>query len=121
MKLYRTQDEYDTKSFPAGGTISIGMTLDFVNGVLVEDLATPSYVALSPAKSGEECLVHEIRKDEDYSGLLSVSGASLTLGDTVTLVTGGKVTATTTDGIFKINEFVSDTKAAGTTVVGRFI
>ena len=56
-----------------------------------------------------------IKVNEEYN-------PSLNVGDAVTIATGGKqATATTTSGIFKIEEFKDATKASGSVVVGRFI
>ena len=51
---------------------------------------------------------------------LSAAGTALTVGSTVTITTDGEATATTTSGIFKIEEFLGG-KAIGDIVVGRFI
>ena len=123
IKLYKTQHEYDTIEFDNGSTaIDAGVGVDLTSGKLAAS-TTPKYVTLQPCKANEtRCLVHEIRKDELYSTTLSASGASLNVGDTVTIATGGKqATATTTSGIFKIEEFKDATKASGSVVVGRFI
>ena len=123
IKLYKTQHEYDTTEFDNGSTaLDAGVGVDLTSGKLAAS-TTPKYVTLQPCGANEKrCLVHEIRKDELYSTTLSASGASLNVGDAVTIATGGKqVTATTTSGIFKIEEFKDATKASGSVVVGRFI
>ena len=123
IKLYKTQHEYDTTEFDNGSTaIDAGVGVDLTSGKLAVS-TTPKYVTLQPCKVNEtRCLVHEIRKDELYSTTLSASGASLNVGDAVTIAAGGKqATATTTSGIFKIEEFKDATKASGSVVVGRFI
>ena len=123
IKLYKTQHEYDTLEFDNGATaIDAGVGVDLTAGKLAVS-TTPKYVTLQPCGANEKrCLVHEIRKDELYSTTLSASGASLNVGDAVTIATGGKqATATTTSGIFKIEEFKDATKASGSVVVGRFI
>ena len=123
IKLYKTQHEYDTTEFDNGSTaIDAGVGVDLTSGKLAVS-TTPKYVTLQPCKANEtRCLVHEIRKAELYSTTLSASGASLNVGDAVTIATGGKqATATTTSGIFKIEEFKDATKASGSVVVGRFI
>lgn len=123
IKLYKTQHEYDTTEFDNGSAaIDAGVGVDLTSGKLAVS-TTPKYVTLQPCKANEtRCLVHEIRKDELYSTTLSASGASLNVGDAVTITTGGKqATATTTSGIFKIEEFKDATKASGSVVVGRFI
>ena len=123
IKLYKTQHEYDTTEFDNGSTaIDAGVGVDLTSGKLAAS-TTPKYVTLQPCEANEtRCLVHEIRKDELYSTTLSASGASLNVGDAVTIATGGKqATATTTSGIFKIEEFKVATKASGSVVVGRFI
>ena len=123
IKLYKTQHEYDTTEFDNGSTaIDAGVGVDLTSGKLAVS-TTPKYVTLQPCEANEtRCLVHEIRKDELYSTTLSASGASLNVGDAVTIATGGKqATATTASGIFKIEEFKDATKASGSVVVGRFI
>lgn len=123
IKLYKTQHEYDTTEFDNGSAaIDAGVGVDLTSGKLAVS-TTPKYITLQPCKANEtRCLVHEIRKDELYSTTLSASGASLNVGDAVTIATGGKqATATTTSGIFKIEEFKDATKASGSVVVGRFI
>ena len=123
IKLYKTQHEYDTTEFDNGSTaIDAGVGVDLTSGKLAVS-TTPKYVTLQPCQANEtRCLVHEIRKDELYSTTLSASGASLNVGDAVTIATGGKqATATTASGIFKIEEFKDTTKASGSVVVGRFI
>lgn len=123
IKLYKTQHEYDTTEFDNGSTaIDAGVGVDLTSGKLAVS-TTPKYVTLQPCKANEtRCLVHEIRKDELYSTTLSASGASLNVGDAVTIASGGKqATATTASGIFKIEEFKDATKASGSVVVGRFI
>lgn len=123
IKLYKTQHEYDTTEFDNGSTaIDAGVGVDLTSGKLAVS-TTPKYVTLQPCKANEtRCLVHEIRKDELYSTTLSASGASLNVGDAVTIATGGKqATATKENGIFKIEEFKDATKASGSVVVGRFI
>ena len=123
IKLYKTQHEYDTTEFDNGSTaIDAGVGVDLTSGKLAVS-TTPKYVTLQPCKANETCcLVHEIRKDELYSTTLSASGASLNVGDAVTIAAGGKqATATTASGIFKIEEFKDATKASGSVVVGRFI
>lgn len=123
IKLYKTQHEYDTTEFDNGSTaIDAGVGVDLTSGKLAVS-TTPKYVTLQPCKANEtRCLVHEIRKDELYSTTLSASGASLNVGDAVTIASGGKqATATKENGIFKIEEFKDAAKASGSVVVGRFI
>ena len=123
IKLYKTQHEYDTIEFDNNSTaLDAGVGVDLTSGKLAVS-ATPKYVTLQLCKANEtSCLVHEIRKDELYSTTLSASGASLNVGDAVTIATDGKqATATTTSSIFKIEEFKDATKASGSVVVGRFI
>lgn len=123
IKLYKTQHEYDTLEFDNGATaIDAGVGVDLTSGKLAAS-TTPKYVTLQPCGANEKrCLVHEIRKDELYSTSLSASGASLNVGDAVTVASSAKqVTVTTTNGIFKIEEFKDATKAQDSVVVGRFI
>lgn len=123
MKLYKSQNEYDTEAYTNGNAaLVVGAPVKLSSGKLVADAAAPTHIALEAAAANEaNILVHPIRKDEQYSAILSASGASLNVGDAVTLTTAGKATATTTNGIFRIEEFLDATKAAGTVVVGKFI
>ena len=123
IKLYKTQHEYDTTEFDNGSTaLDAGVGVDLTSGKLAAS-TTPKYVTLQPCGANEKrCLVHEIRKDELYSTTLSASGASLNVGDAVTIASGGKqATATKENGIFKIEEFKDAAKASGSVVIGRFI
>lgn len=120
MKLNKTQHEYDTEELLVGENIVIGQPLAFSSGELVANATAPEYVSLASAKDGEMCLVHKIRKDEDYAAVLNADGSSLVVGDAVTIATNGKVTATKTSGIFRITQF-GDSKASGEVVIGRFI
>lgn len=121
MKLFRTQNEYDTTSFIAGETIAIGSLLKLASGKLALDNATPEYIALQAGVENDEILVHQIKKDEEYSAIQSADGSELTVGSVVTVTKAGEVTATTTNGIFKILEFQDGVKTKGGVVVGKFI
>lgn len=121
IKLYRSKYEYDAVSFDNGSTaIGLGIPVVVTDGKLAAS-ATPEYITLQPCLANEkDCIVHRINKDELYSMPLSVAGTSLTVGSTVTITNDGEATATTTSGIFKIEEFLGG-KAIGDIVVGRFI
>lgn len=123
MKLYKSQNEYDTEAYTNGATaLVVGAPVKLASGKLVAEAAAPTYVALEAAKANEaNILVHPIRKDEQYSAILSANGSSLNVGDAVTLTTAGLATATTASGVFRIEEFLDATKASGTVVVGKFI
>ena len=122
IKLYKTQLEYDTEEFTnSSAAISAGIPVALSSGKLVASTA-PEYLTLEPCAASEErCLVHKIKKDELYSTILSADGSALNVGDAVTITSSGYATATTTSGIFKIEEFKDSTKASGSVVVGRFI
>lgn len=121
IKLYRSKYEYDAVSFDNGSTaIGLGIPVVVTAGKLAAS-ATPEYITLQPCLVNEkDCIVHRINKDELYSMPLSAAGTALTVGSTVTITTDGEATATTTSGIFKIEEFLGG-KAIGDIVVGRFI
>ena len=123
MKLYKSQNEYDTEAYTNGNAaLVIGAPVKLASGKLVAEAAAPTHVVLEAAKANEaNILVHPIRKDEQYSAILSANGSSLNVGDAVTLTTAGLATATTASGVFRIEEFLDATKASGTVVVGKFI
>ena len=121
MKLFRTKNEYDTKSFIAGDTIAIGSLLKLTGGKLELETSAPEYIALQAGVENDEILVHQIKKDEEYSAIQSADGSSLVVGSVVTVTNAGEVTATTDSGIFKILEFPNGVKTAGSLVVGKFI
>ena len=120
IKLHKTPYEYVTEEYLNGANaLDLGTPVVLTSGKLAAS-ATPEYITLEPCAANEaRCLVHKIIKDELYSMPLSVSGASLNVGDKVTITTSGQATATTTNGNFEILEFKG--KAAGDIVVGRFI
>lgn len=122
IKLHKTQHEYVTEEYSNGSTaIELGMPVALSSGKLAAS-ATPEFITLEPCAANEDrCIVHKILKDELYATELSAAGTSLNIGDKVTITTGGKATATTTNGIFEIVEFKDATKAVGTVVVGRFV
>lgn len=123
MKLYKSQNEYDTEAYTNGAAaLVVGAPVKLSSGKLVAEAAAPTHVVLEAAKANEaNILVHPIRKDEQYSAILSANGSSLNVGDAVTLTTAGLATATTASGVFRIEEFLDATKASGTVVVGKFI
>jgi len=123
MKLYKSQNEYDTEAYTNGNAaLVVGAPVKLSSGKLVADASAPTHIALEAAKVNEaNILVHPIRKDEQYSAKLSANGSSLNVGDAVTLTTAGLATATTASGVFRIEEFLDATKASGTVVVGKFI
>ena len=123
IKLYKTQHEYDTDEFVNGASsIGAGITVAFSGGKLVVETAQPQFVTLEACDASEgRCLVHRIREDELYSTLLSADGSALNVGDKVTINASGYATATTTGGIFEIEEFKTATQASGDVVVGKFV
>ena len=123
IKLYKTQHEYDTDEFVNGASsIGVGITVAFSGGKLVVETSKPQFVTLEACDASEDrCLVHRIREDELYSTLLSADGSALNVGDKVTVTASGYATATTTSGIFEIEEFKTAAKASGDVVVGKFV
>lgn len=123
MKLYKSQNEYDTEAYTNGNAaLVIGAPVKLSSGKLVADASAPTHIVLEAAKANEaNILVHPIRKDEQYSAILSANGSALNAGDAVTITTAGLATATTASGVFRIEEFLDATKASGTVVVGKFI
>lgn len=104
---------------PAGANLTPGVLVKYSSGVLVIATTEPEYVTLGSAKSGEKIPVKRILEDEIYETTLNAAGTSLKLGDKVTVATNGaQVTATTTDGIFKI--VAIDGTASGSKVRGLF-
>ena len=105
----------------AGATIGLGTLLKYDNGKLViaSGSEVPEYVSLGTAKLNEICPVKRILEDEVYETTLSADGASLKLGQKVTVDVGGdKVTATVASGIFEIVEMLGT--GVGSKVRGLF-
>lgn len=103
----------------AGGTLAIGSLVAYSGGKLVVNATNPEYVTLSAANNNEIVAVKRIYEDEIYETTLSASGASLNLGDKVTVTTNGlQATATTASGIFEI--IAIDGTAVGSKVRGLF-
>ena len=106
--------------FPATEEIVLGELLKLSAGKLVKSGATemPQYVAESGNRDGF-VTVKRIYEDEIYETVLAADGASLKIGDKVTIHTDGlKATATTTSGVFEIVEIVDP--AVGGAVRGLF-
>lgn len=100
--------------------IVIGETLKLASGKLTKASGTdiPEFVALG-AGTGVIIPVKRLYEDEVYQTTLSASGASLKVGDKVTLSTDGlKATATTASGVFMLTEILDS--AEGGKVNGMF-
>lgn len=100
--------------------ISIGEVLKLSSGKLTKASGTdvPEFVALG-AGNGTIIPVKRLYEDEVYQTTLSASGASLNIGDKVTIASDGlRATATTSSGVFEITEILSS--AEGGKVNGMF-
>ena len=92
----------------ASEAISVGELLVLSSGTLTKSgaTATPEFVALGSG-NGTIIPVKRIYEDEVYQAPLSASGASLNVGDKVTIASNGlEATATTTSGVFMITEIL---------------
>lgn len=104
----------------ASEAIVVGELLKLASGKLTKASGTdvPEFVALG-AGTGEVIAVQRIYEDEVYQTTLSASGASLNIGDKVTIASDGlRATATTTSGVFAITEILDS--AQGGKVNGMF-
>lgn len=85
--------------------------------------ATPAYLCMGEiaADAGVKIPAIRLNADMELGAILSASGASLAIGNKVTIASDGvKVTATTASGVFEITGFATSAKAAGDEVYGRF-
>ena len=109
-------------------TPKLGMALTLSSGQLVIATGTtkPQYISAvnrtSACSSGEIIPVIPLTPDLVLETSLSADGTALNIGDSVTLhgSDGLRVTATTTNGIFKITGFPEGTKGSGSLVWGKF-
>lgn len=109
----------------AGTSYKIGQSLTVSNGVasLAAGATKPEYIcqAEKTGIAGETVQAIAVLPGEIYEAALSEDGASLKVGDKVTIATDGiRVTATTASGVAKIVEFTNGTKATGDTVLVKF-
>lgn len=122
IKLYKSKYEYDAQSFNNGSDVLGLGTPVVVEAGKLKASTTPDFVTLQPCLADEkECIVHRINADELYSMPLSADGSALAVGDVVAITVDGKATATKGDAGLKIEEFATETKAAGEVVIGRFV
>lgn len=104
----------------ASEAISVGELLVLSSGKLTKSGATavPEFVALGSG-NGTIIPVKRIYEDEVYQAPLQASGASLNVGDKVTIHTDGlQATATTTSGVFMITEILGT--SVGDKINGMF-
>ena len=90
-------------------TYKVGETLKIASGTLTKCTGTvaPKYVCLAdyvaPSSNAKNIPVVEVNPGQLYRVPLQASGASLAVGDKVTIYTDGlQVTATTTNGVAEI-------------------
>lgn len=103
----------------AGATLGLGTLVAYSSGKVVANATAPEYVTLGSAKNNETIAVKRIYEDEIYETTLNASGASLNVGDKVTVTTNGlEATATTSNGIFEI--IAIDGTTVGSKVRGLF-
>lgn len=106
---------------PAGAiTPKVGMALTQSSGnlALASGTTAPTYISMTErdtaCTAGDLIPVVRVQKDTVYETTLAASGASLKVGDRVTLHTDGmQVTATTTSGVAEIVEII------GTAIGGK--
>lgn len=103
----------------AGVELTPGVLVSFTSGKLVIATDAPEYVTLGSAKADELVAVKRIHEDETYETVLSVEGASLKLGDKVTIDSTGTAVTATTGGVFEIVEM--DGTAVGSKVRGIIV
>lgn len=108
----------------AAMAVKYGEALYFSNGVLIKGTSTavPEYISMfeGTTVSGQIIPVVAVCEDEIYETTLSAAGTSLKLGDKVTIATDAvRVTATTTDGVAEIVQFMGD-KSSGSKVRIKF-
>ena len=104
----------------AAEAIAVGELLKLSSGKLTKASGTdaPEFVALGSG-TGVIIPVKRIYEDEVYQTTLSASGTSLNIGDKVTVASDGlRATATTTNGVFMVTEFIG--KGSGDKVNGMF-
>lgn len=104
----------------ANEAIVLGEALVMANGKLTKCGATvtPEFISMGSG-TGVVIPVVRVMEEDVYSAPLTASGASLVVGDKVTLAsTGDGVTATTSDGVLEITQ-INGTEV-GDTVLGIF-
>lgn len=109
-------------------TPKIGMALVLSSGQLAIATGTtkPQYISAitkeAACTAGEIIPVIPVTPDLVLETTLSADGTSLNVGSSVTLhaSNGMQVTATTTNGVFKITAFPEGSKATGASVRGQF-
>lgn len=101
-------------------TPKVGMALTQSSGnlALASGTTAPTYISMTErdtaCTAGDLIPVVRVQKDTVYETTLAASGASLKVGDRVTLHTDGmQVTATTTSGVAEIVEII------GTAIGGK--
>ena len=114
---------------PCGAiTPKLGMALIQTSGNLAIATGTnkPTYISMvekeAACTAGDLIPVMRVEPGTIFETELSAAGNSLKLGDKVTLhaSNGMQVTATKTDGVAEIVEFLTDAQASGDKVRGRF-
>ena len=114
---------------PCGAiTPKLGMALIQTSGNLAIATGTnkPTYISMvekeAACTAGDMIPVMRVEPGTIFETELSAAGSSLKLGDKVTLhaSNGMQVTATKTDGIAEIVEFLTDAQASGDKVRVRF-
>lgn len=104
----------------AGEEIILGEALVLSDGTLTKCGATttPEFISMGSGR-GVVIPVVRVMEEDVYSAPIITSGASLNVGDKVTLAaTADAVTATTTSGVFEITQI--NGTSVGDTVLGIF-
>ena len=104
----------------AGEKLALGVLVKYSNGKLVKATGAdvPEYVTLGTAEADKVCAVKRIYEDEVFETTLSVDGASVKLGDKLTIAANADAVTATTTGNFEVIEM--DGTAVGSKVRGLF-
>lgn len=121
---YELADSPATEYIKSGAiTTAVGSALYYSSGAAALATGTnkPTHIAMNAGghSAGDMIPAIRIRDDIIFESVLSVDSASIAVGAKYTIdTTGGKVTATTSDGVCEVVGW--DGKAAGDTVYVRF-
>lgn len=124
---YKGKTPIEKELVAGAGTFAVGTALAYSSGKVVPATGTTSPEFICSSKGGtiaagaSGAVVGQlIEEDMEFVTTLAATGTSLNVGDKVTIHTdGAQVTATTTNGIVEIVEFLGD-KSSGSEVVVKF-
>ena len=112
---------FETYPKTASEEILLGEVLKLASGKLTKGGDAPEFVSRSSAAATftGDVTVERINDFDEYETELSASGASLNVGDKVTIASDGlRATATTTSGVFTITKILGT--ATGSKIRGMF-